>query len=134
MREEVGADPVAKLGEGLHVALILGEIVIERRQLAQVDFLHVGAPFDGLAREVLLFVVRAIGSGLAIFLADLGADQRFVDSVGEALFGNFQQPVFGLGLGQRLAVLEALDGDDGEVALLYYVAALNLLEAGLALA
>src|SRR5271155_6165903 len=134
MGKEVRAHPVAQLRQALEIALILGEVVIQRRQFLLVDFLDVRAPFDGFARELLLLIVRAVGSDFAIFLPHLGADQHLVDAVGEALLRDLQQPVLALGFRERLAILEALDGHDGDVALLDHVAALDFFEAGLTLA
>ena len=46
----------------MDVAQVLGEFVVERRQILGVDFLDLRAPFDGLAGEILLGVVGRVAA------------------------------------------------------------------------
>src|SRR5581483_1747300 len=133
MAFEVLADPGAQLGE-VGGAVVLCELVVERGLHALVYLLDRGAPLHGLARELLLRVVRLIAVAAALLLADLGADQHVVDSVRKPAGRDLKELILALYARKRLVVDEPLDGCEHPVAVRRLGASLDLLQGRLALA
>src|SRR5918998_900168 len=108
----------AQLLEGLDLARLLGELVVEGRELALLDLLEVHPEKDRLAPQGLFGVIQREGDPELLALAGLHAEELSFEVRQELAAPDLQHVVLGLGARQGSAGHPlAPEVDDYEVAL-----------------